>query len=211
MFTNADLAEVMQHGGIAEFLELFCIELNAGIEAGIAVGHRLRQPTGEGGNPLAVPAGGGIPAFNGLHTGRNKPLEQEMNFFIKIGIFDGDADLMTKRNEILEILLAERFPILMIDGLEHTQQVAMSCDRHTHHIARDESTGLIHVSEETGVVLDIVDNDRLSGSSDIACETLSMAETSLANSLPLFSVGDIEIQFSRGFIQQEERAGFGIH
>ena len=175
------------------------------------MGDRLSQPTAEGGHTLAVPAGGGIPAFNGLHTGGNKPFEQEMNFFVEIGIFDSDADLMTERDKILEIVLAEQFSIFMIDGLEHTQQMAMSRDRHTDHIPRDKAAGLIHMAKEPGILLDIVDDDRLSGSSHMSRYTLSLPETSLANDLPLLSMGHIEIQIAGGFIQQKERAGFGIH
>ena len=158
-----------------------------------------------------MPAGGGIPAFNGLHTGGNKPFEQEMNFLVEIGIFDGDADLMTERDEILEIVLAERIPILVVDGLKHPQKAAMSRDGHTDHIARDESAGLIDMAEETGIVLDIVDDTRLSGSSDMSRNTLPVPETSLANSLALLAMGHIKIQSAGGFIQQEERTGFGIH
>jgi hypothetical protein len=171
----------------------------------------VSQPTGENGHALAVPAGGGVPAFNGLHTGGNKPFEQEMNFFVEIGIFDGDADLMTERDEILEIVLAERTPVLPVDGLEDPQKTAMGGDRHTDHTARDESTDLIHMAEETGIVLNIVDDNRLSGSSDVSRDTLSVPETSLTNSLALLTVGHIEIQFAAGFIHQKERAGFGIH
>src|SRR5262245_21604268 len=123
-----------------------------------------------------------------------------MNFLVEIGIFDGDADLMAERDEILEIVLIEQFPILMIDGLEHAQQMAMSRDRHTDHIARDKPTGLIHLAEKTGVMLDIVDDDGLSGSSDMACYPLSKPKTRLTNRLPLLSMGDIEIQFSCDFI-----------
>ena len=121
MLPNADLAEVMQHGGIAEFFQLLRVESHAGIATRVGLGDSFCQPTGESRHALAVPAGGGIPAFNGLHTGGNKPFEQKMNFFVEVGIFDGDADLMTERDEILEIILAERFPILVVDGLEHPQ------------------------------------------------------------------------------------------
>jgi hypothetical protein len=158
-----------------------------------------------------VPAGGGIPAFNGLHTGGNKPFEQEMNLLIEIGIFDGDADLMTKRDEILEIVIPELFAMFMINGLEHTQKMAMSRDRHTDHIARDKSAGLIHMTEETGILLDIVDDDGLSGSSDMSRYPLPLPETGLANGLSLLAMDHIEIQITGGFIQQEKGAGFGIH
>lgn len=87
----------------------------------------------------------------------------------------------------------------------------MSRDGHTDHIARDKSAGVIHLAEETDIVLDIVDDDRLSGSSDMSRNTLPAPETSLANSLALLAMGHIEMQFAGGFIQQEERAGFGIH
>ncbi len=179
MFSNADLAEVMQHSGKAKFFDLIHVETNAGIEAGIGLGNSVRQSTGEGGQPLAVPAGGGIPAFNGLHAGGNEPFEQEVNLLRRDGIFDGDADLVAERDEILEIVLAEQIPILVIDGLEHTQKAAMSRDWHTDHIARDKSAALIRVAEETGIVLDIVDDNRLSSSSDISRNTLSASETSL--------------------------------
>ena len=87
----------------------------------------------------------------------------------------------------------------------------MSRDGHTDHIARDKSAGLIHMAEETGIVLDIVDDDGLSGPSDVSRNTLSTPETSLSNGFALLAMGHIEIQFAGGFIQQEERAGFGIH
>src|SRR6267143_902909 len=87
----------------------------------------------------------------------------------------------------------------------------MSRDGHTDHIARHESAGLIHMAEKTDIVLDIVDDNRLSGSSDVSCNTLPMPETNLANSLALLAMDHIKIQFARGFLQQEKRAGFGIH
>jgi len=211
MLTNTDLPKVMQYGGITKFLELVRSESNARIEAGIGLRNRVSQPTGEGGHSLAVAAGGGIAAFNGLHTRGNKSFEQEMNFLVEIGIFDGDADLMTERDEILEIVLAERTPVLLVDGLEHPQKTAMSRDGHTDHTARDESTDLIHIAEETGIVLNIVDDNRLSGSSDVSRDTLPVTETSLTDNLALLTVGHIEIQFAAGFIHQKERAGFGIH
>ena len=92
----------------------------------------------------------------------------------------------------------------MINGLEHTQKMAMSRDGHTDHIARDKSAGLIHMTEETGIVLDIVDDDGLSGSSDMSRNTLPLPETSLANGLALLAMGHIEIQIAGGFIQQEK-------
>ena len=87
----------------------------------------------------------------------------------------------------------------------------MGRDGHTDHIARDKSAGLIHLAEETGIVLYIVDDDGFSSSSDMSCDPLPLPETSLANGFPLLSMGHIEIQITGGFIQQKERASFGIH
>ncbi len=204
MLSNADFAEIVQHGGIAKFFELFLVESNARIEAGIGVRNRVSQPAGESGHALAVPAGGGVPTFNGLHTGGNKPFEQEMNFLVEIGILDGDADLMTERHEILEIVLTEQIPIFVVDGLEHPQKAAMSRHGDTDHTARDESAGLIHMAEETGIALDIVDDNRLSGSSDVSRNTLPAQKTSLPNSLTFFAMGHIEIQFAGRLLQQEQ-------
>src|SRR4029077_5970311 len=155
----------MQHGRIAKFFELFLVESHARIEARLGVRDRVSQPTGEGGHTLAVPAGGGVPAFNGLYTGGNKPFEQEMNFLVEIGVLDGDADLMAERHKILEIVLVEGISIFVVDGLKNPQKVAMSRNGHTDHTARHESAGLIHMAEETGIALDIVDDNGLSGSS----------------------------------------------
>jgi hypothetical protein len=202
VLANADLAEVMQHSGIPKFFQLVRVESNTGIQARIGLGDSFRQPTRETRHTLAVPAGGGIPTFNGLHTGGNKSFEQAMNFLVEIGIFDGDTNLMTECNEIIELVLAERFPIYVIDCLEHTQKVAMSRDGHTDHITRNKSAGFIHMAEETDIVLDIVDDNGLSGLSDVSRNALSAPETNLSNGLALLTMGHIEIQFAGDFIQQ---------
>jgi hypothetical protein len=111
---------------------------------------------------------------------------------------------MTERDEILEIVLAERIPMLVVDGLEHSQEAAMSRDGHANHTACDESAGLIHMAEKTGIVLNVVDYNRLPGSSDVSRNTLSVPESSLANRLSLFAMGHIEIQFAGSFLQQEK-------
>jgi len=146
-----------------------------------------------------------------LHTGRNKPFEQEMNFLIQICVLNGDADLMAERNKILEVILAERLAVFVINGLQYAQQMAVSRYGHTDHVARNESAGLIHMAEEMGVVLDVINDDGLSGSGDMPRNSLSAPEPGSSNRFALHAVGHIEIQFAGRFIQQEERAGFGVH
>ena len=134
-----------------------------------------------------------------------------MNFLVQICVLDGNADLMAERNEILEVLLAERFAIFVINGLQYTQQLAVSRDGHTDHVARDESARLIHMAEEVDVVLDVINDQGLSGPGDVARNSLPAPEPGLSNGLTLHAVSHIEIQITGWFIQQEERAGFGVH
>src|SRR5688572_7461301 len=61
MLTHAHFAEIVQHSGIAKFFELFLVESNPCVKAGIRLGNSASQPTGKGRHTLAVPAGSRVP------------------------------------------------------------------------------------------------------------------------------------------------------
>src|SRR5690349_11891906 len=127
-----------------------------------------------------------------------------MNFFVQIGIFNSNADLVSKGDESLKITVVKRFSIQAINGLEDPQKTAVSRDRHTDHIARHKAADLIHMTKKPRIVLNIINDERLPRTDNVPGNALPTAETRLSNHFLLFSMGDVEKQFTRGFIQQEK-------
>jgi hypothetical protein len=117
--------------------------------------------------------GGRVPAFNCLDAGGDETFEELVDFFVEIGIFDRDPNLMAKGDEVLEIAVFEESIMLSIDRLKHAQEAPVGADWDTDHVLGDEPAGLIGLAKESGIALDVVDDQRFSGASHMAGDALT--------------------------------------
>src|SRR5688572_16102819 len=158
-----------------------------------------------------MPAGRGIAAFNGLHAGGNESFEEQMDFFVQIGVFDGNADLVAQRDKGVQVFLAEWDAMFLVDRLEHAEQAPVRRHGYTDHVAGDKPTDLIYMTEESRIALHVIHNDRFSASCHVSRDSLAPSEPGFAYSLSLFAMRHIEVQFSARFVQEEQRPGFSVH
>src|SRR6185503_7061052 len=127
-----------------------------------------------------------------------------MNFFVKIGIFNSNADLVSQGNESLKVTVLKRLSIQVINGLENPQKTSVGRNGHADHTTRHKAADLIHMTKKPWIVLHIIDDERLPRPSNVPGNALPTAETRLSNHFLLFSMGHVEKQLTRGFIQQEK-------
>ena len=107
LFPNADLAEVVQQPRVLDLPQRRSIEGQIGEDTVVAIGG-FRQPDGELGHPLRVPARGGVALLDRVDAGPDEALEQRLDVGDEVGVLQGDRGLARQRAAQPLVLLGER-------------------------------------------------------------------------------------------------------
>src|SRR4051812_20517900 len=96
-FPNADLAEIVQQAGIAQFTHLIAREPDTGVGAVIRAIYRFGQSDGKIRYAERVAGGSGVARFNGGDGSTHKAFKQTLDRIIKLAIFQRDWGLSGQR------------------------------------------------------------------------------------------------------------------
>ena len=134
LLADADLAEVVQQGGVAELRHLL------GAEAPVAVGpraaaiHDLRQTDGEIGDAEGVARRRRVARLDRDDRGLHEPLEEPADRLDQVAVVDGDGRLRGERAGELLVALAVPLhrPLGLLDRRERPPEVRLAVDELEH-------------------------------------------------------------------------------
>ena len=200
VFADADLAEIVQHGRVAQLLTLLRGERGALPASRRLPGARqhVAEPDREPRHPARVTRGGRIPRLDRHHAGAHEPFEQLLDLVVQQGVVDRRRSLTAEREEQLLVLVGEGLPVDLALHRAH---------RHAENGPRLVTRLLVDVLVEPRILVRVGDVDRRIGGRHRARDPAVHRDADLLGADALRHLGP---QLAALAIDEEQRAAVGL-
>ena len=210
VFTDPDLAEIVQHGRVAQLLTLLRGERGALPASRRLPGARqhVAEPDREPRHPARVTRGGRIPRLDRHHAGAHEPFEQLLDLVVQQSVVDRRRSLTAERGEQLLVLVGEGLPVELVQRLQDADDLAL----HRAHRHAEDGPGLVtrllvDVLVEPRILVCVGDVDRRIGARHRARDPSVHRDADFLGADALRHLGP---QLAALAIDEEQRAAVGL-